>query len=426
MIASSAAALVDTALLGHYATASLAAFSVTIAVFNPVMSMMQGAERGVLPFVAAHKDDPEALLPVVRNAMWLGYAVGTLGALVVGAVPLIGEMTGTPRATLDHLGVFPYLLVGSVVATALGTTTSTVLIGLGRARVVMKVGLLNTGIGVGLSLLLVRGAGPLPPLGLTGAGIAMLTSTVVARAVAKAALMRHPAMRGTRLRPGRPDLPEVRRLADVALPLAGTVLVKFVVMGVLTFAAARIGTADAAVQIVCVSLSNVMYTAAVAVGQAVARTVAVAARGHEVAAVRRIVAVGAVLALGAAAFFGIVLVGWRHQVVSVFSSDHVVLAGVMALLPLLLASVATDALQAVSGFGLVGLRVTRPSLTWTLLWFGLLGVVAVPVAESGGLRALWSALVVANALQVVSKLASFRKHSALCAAAEPLPASATA
>ncbi|MEU6170831.1 MATE family efflux transporter [Streptantibioticus parmotrematis] len=280
MIASSAAALVDTALLGHYATASLAAFSVTIAVFNPVMSMMQGAERGVLPFVAAHKDDPEALLPVVRNAMWLGYAVGALGALVV--------------------------------------------------------------------------------------------------------------------------------------------------MGVLTFAAARIGTADAAVQIVCVSLSNVMYTAAVAVGQAVARTVAVAARDHEVAAVRRIVAVGAVLALGAAAFFGIVLVGLRHQVVSVFSSDHVVLAGVMALLPLLLASVATDALQAVSGFGLVGLRVTRPSLTWTLLWFGLLGVVAVPVAESGGLRALWSALVVANALQVVSKLASFRKHSALCAAAEPLPASATA
>ncbi len=50
----------------------------------------------------------------------------------------------------------------------------------------------------------------------------------------------------------------------------------------------------------------------------------------------------------------------------------------------------------------------------------------MPVAESGGLRTLWSALLAANVLQVVSKLLSFRKHSALRLAAAPAPVSATA
>jgi multidrug resistance protein, MATE family len=424
MIASSAAALVDTALLGHVATASLAAFAVAIAVFNPVMSTMQGAERGVLPFVAAHKDDPQALLPVVRNAMWLGYAVGALGALVVAAVPLIGAAAGAPKATLDHLGVFPLLLVGSVVATALGTTTTSVLIGLGQARKVMWVGLLNTGTGVALSLLLVRGVGPVPALGLTGAGIAMLTSTVVARSAAKAVLMRHPAMKGLRLRPGRPDPREVRRLAGVGIPLAGTVLVKFAVMGVLTFAAARRGTADAGVQIVCVSLSNVMYTAAIAVGQAVVRPVALAARDRDGTAVRGAVRAGMVLALAAAACFAVVLVLLSHRIVPVFSTDPSVLGRVVRLLPLVLAAVATDSLQAVAGFGLVGLKRSLPSLRSTLVWFGLLGLLAVPIANAGGLSALWGALIAANALQAASKAVLLRRYSALSAAPvrEPEPA----
>ena len=426
MIASSAATLVDTALLGHTGTVSLAAFAVAIAVFNPVMSTMQGAERGVLPFVAAHKDDPEALLPVVRNAMWLGYAVGALGALTVGAVPWIGAAAGAPKATLDHLGVFPVLLVGSVVATALGTTTTSVLIGLGQARKVMRVGLLSTGTGVVLSLLLVRGAGPVPAMGLTGAGIAMLTSTVVARSVAKAALMRHPAMKGLRLRPGRPDLREVRRLAGVGIPLAGTVLVKFAVMGVLTFAAARIGTADAGVQIVCVSLSNLMYTAAIAVGQGVVRLVAVAARDHDGAQVRKAVRAGMVLALAAAAFFGIILVALRHQIVPVFSTDPAVLGRVVELLPLVLAAVATDSLQAVAGFGMVGLKRSLQSLRSTLVWFGLLGLLAVPVADAGGLSALWGALVAANTLQAASKALLLRRYSALRAVPVPAPEPATA
>ncbi|MGO4760678.1 hypothetical protein AB4212_70605, partial [Streptomyces sp. 2MCAF27] len=43
MIASSAASLVDTAVLGRHGTASLAAFAVTLAVFSPATAAVSGA-----------------------------------------------------------------------------------------------------------------------------------------------------------------------------------------------------------------------------------------------------------------------------------------------------------------------------------------------------------------------------------------------
>ncbi|MFE0353154.1 hypothetical protein ACFW2I_06650 [Streptomyces nigra] len=78
MIAASAGALVDTALLGNHATAALAAFAVTVAVFSPATATVAGALRGVMPFVAPRKDDPDRLLPLVHSGMWLAVMVASV------------------------------------------------------------------------------------------------------------------------------------------------------------------------------------------------------------------------------------------------------------------------------------------------------------------------------------------------------------
>lgn len=124
MIASSAGALVDTAVLGRHGTASLAALGVTLAIYSPATATVAGAMRGVMPFVAAKDDDPDGLLPVVRDSMWLGASTGLLGALAVGAVPLIGQASGVPHATLAQLGVLPALLACSVLVAAIGSSAT--------------------------------------------------------------------------------------------------------------------------------------------------------------------------------------------------------------------------------------------------------------------------------------------------------------
>ncbi|MCX4748270.1 MATE family efflux transporter [Kitasatospora sp. NBC_01287] len=417
MLVSSVAALLDTALLGHRGTATLAAFAVALAVFTPVQTALAGVQRGVIPFVAAHREDRAALLPVVRASRWLGYAVGLLGAGVLAAVPLIGAATGTPPGTLARLGVFPALLAATVLVTALGATASSVLIGLGRAKAVMRAGLLGTATAVLLSVVLVRGLGPVPALGLTGAGLSLLGATAVSRGAAQLALRRSEVLRGLPAHPGRPDPRAVLRQARVGVPLAGTVLVKFAVLGVLTLAAARLGAADAAVQSVCVALANLLYTAAVAIGQAAVPLTAVAVRDRDLRRARRTISTALVVALGAVLLLGAVVLGAHRQLVPLFTADPAVRRRALTLLPLVLAAVAADALQAVAGFGLVALKRTVPSLLSTLLWFGLLGAAAVPIADAGGLRALWLALAAANLLQAVSKAASFRRQSARAVAA---------
>ncbi|MFE2374516.1 MATE family efflux transporter [Streptomyces sp. NPDC059398] len=419
-LAASAGSLVDTALLGRHATASLAAFAVAVAVFAPATATVVGALRGVMPFIAPHRENQDELLPLVRSGMWLAFAVGGVCAAVVAAVPFIGGLWGVRPAVLSQLGPLPWLLACSVLLIAVGGSATSVLVALGHSAQVMRSGLVGTAVSVTLSVLLVGAPGPLPSLGLTGAGVAMLASSLISTGLNQLALRRRTVLRGRPLRPGRPEPRRVLRLAAVGIPLGGTVLVKFSVLGVLTFAAARISTDAAAVHGVSESLVNIIFTAAVAVGQSTVPLIADCAARRDLPMIRRSVGAGVRVALSAVAVLGAALFALRVPVVGLFTTDPSLSHQVRGLLPLVLAVVVADALQAVAGFALVGLRKTGPSLVSTAVWFGVLAAVAVPVADRYGLTGLWAALAGANLLQAGTKTYSFLRHGRRIAGADPV------
>ncbi|GGN41582.1 MATE family efflux transporter [Streptomyces fuscichromogenes] len=411
ILAASAASLVDTALLGRHATVALAAFAVTVAVFSPATAAVAGALRGVMPFVAPHRDDPGELLPLVRGGMWLAFASGGVCAAAVAAVPLLGGAFGVRPEVLDALGAFPWLLAGAVLLIAVGSSATSVLVALGQSAQVMRSGLVGTAVSVTLSVLLVGGPGPLPSRGLTGAGLAVLAAALVGAVLNQRALRRRTVLAGRSIRPGRPDPRLILRLARVGIPLGATVLVKFSVLGVLTLAAARLGTDSAAVHGVSEALVNLVFTAAVAVGQATVPLVAGYAVTGDVGRVRAGVWAGMRVALSAVGALGAVLLVFRSPVLHLFTGTPAVADQVNRLLPLVLAVVVTDALQAVAGFGLVGLKRAGPSLVSTAVWFGILAAMSVPVADAAGLPGLWTALAVANLLQAVTKTISFHRRT---------------
>ncbi|QTD99689.1 MATE family efflux transporter [Streptomyces cyanogenus] len=421
MIASSAGGLVDTAVLGRHATASLAAFALTMAVYTPATATVAGAMRGVMPFVAAHDDDPDALLPVVRDGMWLGIATGLLGAAAVCSVPLIGLASGVPQGTLSALGVFPFLLAASVLVAAIGNSATSTLVGLGRSKLVMRAGMTGTAAAVLLSLTLVNGVGPVDGLGLPGAGIAMLASSLISALVAHWGLRRSTVLAGRPLTLGRPHARAVLRLAGVGVPLASTVLIKFAVLGVLSIAAARVGTVSAAAHSIAVSLVSLMFTAAVAIGQATIPLMAPYLKARDVTGLRAGVRAGVKTALGAVVLLGSVLAVLREPVLTLFTHDPAARHQVLALLPLLLAVVCTDALQAVFGFGLIAIRNTVPSLLVFAVCYGVLALAAAPLSSLGGLTALWLALACANALLIVGQAGFFHQRSGRLAAPEATP-----
>ncbi|GAA1960430.1 MATE family efflux transporter [Kitasatospora viridis] len=409
MIAASAGAVVDTAVLGRHATATLAAFGVTMAVYGPATAAIAGSMRGVMPFVAENADRPVELARVVRNGFRLGGSVGVFGAVAVALVPLIGRVGGVPAATLGQLGVFPWLLALSALLTAVGCAATATLIGLDRGRLVMRAGLTGTGVAVVLSLVLV------PSFGLAGAGVAMVASSAINAGVAQLALRRVPLVA---VRPAgvRPPVREVVELAKVGLPLAATVLVKFAVLGVLAFVAARIGTRAAAVHSVAVSLVNLLFTVAVAVGQATVPLVADRHRAGDLPGLRVRVRAGVLVAVTAVLALGAVLLGLHGVVLRVFSGDPVLRGQVARLLPLVLVAVLGDAVQAQLGFGMIGVRRTGRSLVNFACCYGLLALAAAPVGSLGGLTGLWGALALANLLLIGTQGLQFARQSALAVA----------
>ncbi|PLW72515.1 hypothetical protein C0036_12205, partial [Streptomyces sp. DJ] len=202
------------------------------------------------------------------------------------------------------------------------------------------------------------------------------------------------------------------RLAAVGVPLAATVLVKFAVLGVLALAAARTGSESAAAHSISVSLANLVFTAAVAVGQATVPLVSPYVGGGDVRGLRGGVLAGVKVAMGAVLVLGGVLASAGEPVVSLFTGDAVLRGLVTGLLPVVLLAVVTDALQAVFGFGLVAVKDTVPGLVVFAACYGALALVAVPVAAAGGLTALWAALACANTALVAGQAWAFHHRSA--------------
>lgn len=392
--------LVVTSVLGRHDTVTLAAFAVMTAVLNPASAAVVGAMRGLSPFVAPHRDDPAAALPVLRDARWLAVLVGTAGALAVLAVPVLAGAAGVPGEVVAELGPLPYLLAGYLLVSASGGGATTVLVAFGHGRQVLWSSLAGTAVLAGCAVALV------PPLGLAGAGIAWLLSGAAGVTVANHALRR---VLGVRVGHGRPRVAEIVRLGRVSLPLAATVLIKFGGLGVVTFAAGTTNTRDAAAHAVLGTLTGLILVASVSVAQAALPEVA---RAASPAAARRANGAAALLALAGTGVAALTLLLSGDAVPSLFTGDAGVRERVVALLPLMLLASAADGTQAVQGIGLTGLRRSATSLRYFAAGYGLLMLAAVPVAATWGIAGLWTAVAVANACLVVLQGTGFHRHSA--------------
>ncbi|MET8867980.1 MATE family efflux transporter [Nonomuraea sp. NPDC004580] len=403
MSAGVVAQLLGTSLLGRQATAELAAFTLASAVLSPVTAAVAGGLRGMSPFVAACRDRPAEALAVLKDARWLTLALGTAGAGVVLAVPLIARAGGAPEAAIAELGALPALLAGQVLLSAAGSGAGGMLIALRHSRKVLWSGLSGTAAQVVLLLALV------PAYGVQGTGVAMVTATAVQVVISNVLLLRLPELAGQSWWPGRPRGRRILRMARVGLPLSATLIVKFTVMGGVAYAAARTGVHQAAAHAILLSLDGLLGLAAFAAAQAVTPEVA---RASSPRAARRLILAAVTVAAGGVAAGAVVVLVAGDVVLRLFTQDAAVFSLALGLAPLLVTFSLVSNCAIVTAYGLVGLKRSSWQLAAVGTGYGLLALAMVPAATAWGLAGVWGAMIAAAALTWALQITGFVRHSA--------------
>lgn len=412
MLATMAGGAVTAGVLGNAATTQLAAYALVIAVFNPALMVVQGALRGSMPFISEKEEDPRALAPVVRDGLWLALALGVLGGALVSTAPLWGRLLGVAEPTLAALGAYPLLMGLYVVIASVKASVTVLLIGLGHNRTVLVLSLVTTALALVLTPALVLGAGPLPAMGLNGAGVAALIDGSVTVCLSLYLSRRRTVLRGHRVGLGAPRPSGVRAIARVGLPTGSTLLIKFAALSVLALAVARTGPTDAAAHQLLVVVSTFAFLAATATGQSSIPLTARAAAKGDRAGARRSVLAAHLVALPVVVTSAALVWAAPGPILGLLTDDPEVAGTVTALLPMLFVVVMADATQALSGMGLLGVKNARPSMYAFAVCYGLLALVAVPAVETGGLPLLWTAYAVATVGLVFAQGLAFWRTSA--------------
>ncbi|MBS44507.1 MAG: MATE family efflux transporter [Nocardioides sp.] len=209
----------DAAVVGHLGTVPLAGLGLASVVLQTAVGLCVFLAYATTAAVSRllGADDLRGALAQGIDGLWLATAVGAV--LTVGGVlladPLVGLFgagtdvsdAGATYLRIASLGVVPLLLV--LAATG-------VLRGLQDTRTPLVVAVAANALNLGLDVLLVFGAGPVPGLGIAGSAVA----SVIAQALAALALVAV-VVRGARRHHAslRPDLPGVRASARAGAPL---------------------------------------------------------------------------------------------------------------------------------------------------------------------------------------------------------------
>ncbi len=390
--------VVDRAMLGHHGEASLAAMQIAAPVEWCLWSIFMAFEVGTIARVGRHVGarDAASASRAARVSMALAVVAGALVALASPALLAILPRA-SPRASADVIeAARAYLsltLGASPIVFAAATAIATLQAG-GDTRTPLLIGLAVNVVHIGLNRVLILGAWGVPALGARGAGISTAATFTLEAAAALVVLLRpsRPASLILSAPGAREDYArEARAIAHIAGP---SVLERVLYHGgYLGFVAiiALLGDAPMAANQALLSVESICYLSADGFGIAAAALVAQKTGAGLPGEAESAARISAGYAIALLTSMGLLALAFRHQALSIFSSDAEVIALGEAAVPVLLCaqpfmavgSVLAQALRGagftrqVLGVSAVGAFLVRLSCTWmfaiTLGW-GLTGV----------------------------------------------------
>ncbi len=339
----------DTMMVGRYSTEALAAASFANSVLNLCTFMLMGYSYGLTPLVSAHYGAGRAARAggvlrrgLVCNVLFALLLVACL-AWVYGFLPHMGQ----PVSLLPLIRPYLLCLALSLPFVAAFNALRQFTDGLTHTAMAMWALLGSNALNVVGNYLLIYGPGPLPELGLTGAGVSTLLSRMVMAAALGAVVLRSrryaPYRRGYRA--ASCHLAALRRMHAQSWPIGmqmGMESGAFTFTGIM---AGWIGAVDLAAFQVMVTVGTLGFLFYYSFGAGVSIRVAAFMGSQSWQQVHQATRAGVVILLGMACVSSLTFVLGGRWLIGLFTTDAAVLGLCLSLIPPLVLYQLGDAMQ---------------------------------------------------------------------------------
>ena len=370
-------ATVDTVLVARYSATDLAALAVGGAAYITVFIGLMGVVLAVGPIVGQLYGAKRyaAAGEQLHQAMWLAIGLAFLGsALLLFPQPFLALARATPEVAAKIRG-YLLALAFSLPAGLLFAAYRGFNIAVSRPKAVMALQLGGLALKVPLSALLVYGAGPLPPLGVTGCGVATAVAMWLQVALAWQVIRRDRfyapfALFGHGLRP--PNRPALAAQLKLGVPMGASILVEVVGFTAMAFFISRIGANVVAGHQIAANLVSLLFMVPLALSNASSTLVAQSIGAAQLPEARRIGWHGMQCAAGVALLLGTTVVFAREGIVRLYTDNEVIVAAALPLLAWVGLFHFVDAMQIAAAFVLRAWRIaTVPLLIYAASIWGV-------------------------------------------------------
>ena len=235
--------MVDHALVGHFVGfTGNAAIGVSIQIFIVVIIFMNSIFTGMSVLVArfAGANDPEKVNRTVFQAMLAAgglaiFVLAPLGWFLSPALLRLVHATAEVRAeALPFLRIMLVASIGMMLFYMMGAALRSA----GDARTPMRLGILLTVLNIILNVMLIRGFGPIPALGVTGAALGTVIASFISSGLGLYLLTSGRLVihwpRNTALKPDWPVIKSLFRfglptgIQGIAMNIGGILLLRFI------------------------------------------------------------------------------------------------------------------------------------------------------------------------------------------------------
>ncbi|RPF72714.1 MATE family efflux transporter [Aurantiacibacter spongiae] len=426
---------IDVMFIARLGADELAASSLAVALFGLLTWSLQGLTGAVSPIMAAELGArAPALRPVrrsVRMAMWLALATGAVAMIVCAFAESLMLLTGQPPriAALagDYMDVLLLALGPMVMAGVFRNFVST----LGRPILATLITASGIGVNAAANWAFIFGNWGAPALGLPGAAVATVLTSLTILAFYALAIRLDPRLHRYRIFgfAWRPDWPRFAELIRIGTPIALTITAEAGIFGAAAFLMGRIGATPLAAHAIALQIVALAFQVPFGVSQAATIRVGYYFGARDAEGVRRAGTVALVMGTGFMVLTALALLLAPEYLLALYidpwnPDEPAVAEFALAFLAIGAAFQLVDGLQVVAAGALRGLQDTRVPMAIAIFayWIPGFGVATwLAFGTDTGARGVWFGLATGLAVAAALLLARWLSRERLGLIAAPAP-----